>query len=123
VLVVTAILGILTAIAVPAMNQYQADMRSSKARRNAQTVATIYAGAQATGLEFYDGTDDLTHIVKRVVAGGTVPDGPLEGQVLGVKGLSDEEVAEALPHLQFTVSQKRLLYTPEKISPAMAVIP
>src|SRR5690349_15437742 len=106
VLLVVSILGILTAIAVPAMNQYQVEMQATKARRNAQTVANIYTGAQVTGLEFYDGTNDLTHIVKKVVAGGVVTEGPLAGQVFGVKGLSDAEVADALPHLQFMISQK-----------------
>ena len=51
-LVVIAVIGVIAAIAIPAMSGIFENSRLAKARRNAQNIASTYAAARAAGASF-----------------------------------------------------------------------
>ena len=57
-LVVIAVIGVIAAIAIPAMTNVFGSSRLAKARRNAQNVSSAYAAAMAAGGTASSGEDD-----------------------------------------------------------------
>ena len=110
-LVVIAVIGIIAAIAVPNIGKINASAAEAKDRRNAQNLASVFAAAQAVGLDFYiAGDEDAT--VAAIVAGGTVPDeGPFQGTFFGVPSLDASEQTGAMVYLGMDDTNDLLLYT------------
>ena len=52
-LVVIAVIGIIAAIAVPQIGRINESAKDATNRRNAQSIASIYASAQAAGHDFF----------------------------------------------------------------------
>ncbi|MDF1755862.1 MAG: prepilin-type N-terminal cleavage/methylation domain-containing protein [Verrucomicrobiales bacterium] len=109
-LVVIAVIGIIAAIAVPNIGKINDSAKESKNRRNAQSIASVFASAQAAGLNFYvDADKDAT--VAAIVTGGTVTDeGPFKGTFFGVPNMSAGDQDAALPYLSMDDTNDILTY-------------
>ena len=100
-LIVIAILGLVASVAIPTMNMIHDSADESKARRNAQSIASIGASAQIAGFE-YTGTtaeDAASELVTGVY--GT---GRLANMEFRVSTITGEELQEALQYLDFVNS-------------------
>ncbi len=93
---VIAVIGIISAIAIPQISRINGSAREATAKRNAQNIASVFASAQAAGLNFREST--LSETVSRVSDGGLVPSGTFEGAYFGL-ALSNAEQTRALPYL------------------------
>ncbi len=98
---VIAVIGIISAIAVPGVSRINDSAREATAKRNAQNIASIYASAQAAGLSFNVGNGDVLQTIQQVIAGGTASGGVFDGAYFGLPGLSESEQLACLPYLSF----------------------
>lgn len=98
-LVVIAVIGIIAAIAVPNIGNINNSAKDATYRRNAQSIASVYASAQAAGYDFAKtgGTGTAisgeTNIIKKVIEGATIPStgewvtSPFKGAYFGVPNM------------------------------------
>ncbi len=91
-----AVIGVISAIAIPNIGRVNESAREASAKRNAQNIASIFASAQSAGLNFLE--DSLADTVSRVAEGGLVSGGTFDGSFFGLP-LSEEEQQRALPYL------------------------
>ena len=100
-LIVLAILGIVAAVAIPTMSMVHVSADESKARRNAQSIASVAASAQVAGYQFAATTkeDAASEIVAGVFGTGT-----LSNMEFRVSTVSGAELQEALQYLDFVDS-------------------
>ena len=100
-LIVIAILAIVSAVAIPTMNMIHDSADESKARRNAQSIASIGASAQIAGFEYTSTTKE--DAASELVAGvfGT---GRLSNMEFRVSTVTGPELQEALQFLDFVDS-------------------
>jgi len=113
-LVVIAVIGIIAAIAVPNIGRINESAKDATNRRNAQSIASVFASAQAAGLNFYDAASDTTTL-NNVITGGTVTEtGPFKGTFFGVPGLSTADRDLAVPYLTFDDTSKTVRYVAVK---------
>ncbi|MEX2578574.1 MAG: prepilin-type N-terminal cleavage/methylation domain-containing protein [Verrucomicrobiales bacterium] len=116
-LVVIAVIGIIAAIAVPNIGRINDSAKDATYRRNAQNVASVFASAQAAGLDFSDGgSRNERAIIEEIIAGGTVTeDGPFKDTFFGLPGLNvNDAVSEtdgAAKYLEWDTTSNQLLYT------------
>lgn len=106
-LVVIAVIGIIAAIAVPNIGRINDAATDSKDMRNAQNVASVYAAAQAAGLDFNDashGAGVEADTIQWVVDGDTVNEAgnPFDGTFFGVPGLAADDVSGADAYLSLS---------------------
>ena len=112
-LVVIAVIGIIAAIAVPTIGNITEQANNSKAKRNAQNLASVCASAVAAGADL--GTaSSVTAIVYQIVSpgltGGT--DSGFDSTVFKVPNLSDQEKMSASQHLSYDAQAKMIVYSP-----------
>lgn len=103
-LVVIAVIGIIAAIAVPNIGKINDAAKDATNRRNAQSIASIYASAQAAGLDLSDGTDVKKTIAKVVTGGKVTDEGPFKDSFFGVPSMSTADQTAAAPYLKFGTS-------------------
>lgn len=108
-LVVISIIGIIAAIAIPAVAKINGASKEGVHKRNAQSIASVSISAQSAGLDFV--TNDLRESINNVVKGGQAVGGVFDGSYFGVPGLSETEVAEAEKYLD--LQQGILMYKGE----------
>ena len=115
-LVVIAVIGIIAAIAVPNIGRINDSAKDATYRRNAQNVASVFASAQAAGLDFsVGGTKSEKEIIEGIIAGGTVTEsGPFKDTYFGLPGLNStdavNETAGAAKYLSWDTTSSQLLY-------------
>lgn len=110
-LVVIAVTGIIAAIAVPDIGRINDSAKEATARRNAQNVASVFASAQAAGLNFAQASTTPADIVTAVVTGAKVTEkGPFENTWFGVPGLTADDQTAALTYLTYDTNSAQLLY-------------
>ena len=110
-LVVIAVIGIIAAIAVPNIGRINDSAKEATARRNAQNIASVFASAQAAGLNFAAASTEPAAIAAAVVTGASVTDpGPFENTWFGVPGLTVADQTAALTYLSFDPVSGQLLY-------------
>ncbi len=111
-LVVIAVIGIIAAIAVPNIGRINDAAEEAKSKRNAQNLASVYASAQAAGLDFLVSGNEGNTIAK-VVTGATVSaaGSPFNGTFFGVPNLSSLEQGRAGTFLDLT-ADGMLVYLP-----------
>lgn len=101
-LMTLAIIGLLTAIALPSMSALQGgEVQETRHRRNAQEIASVFATAQAAGLNFAT-TGSLEQTVRNIIVGGSPPDGPFQNKIYAVKGLQEDDIAGVQNYLTLT---------------------
>ena len=115
-LVVIAVIGIIAAIAVPNIGKINDSAKDARKRRNAQNIASVFASAQAAGLDFSTGLTTEADIIGAVIDGGTVTEvGPFNGTFFGVpnvdKAVAASETDGAAKYLSWDATNGLLLYT------------
>jgi type IV pilus assembly protein PilA len=110
-LVVIAIIGIIAAVAVPQISGFTSSAEVSRNQRNAQTLASTYAQAQAAGLNLIPTGATKTAAVDAVIAGKTITDGAFAGKYFGVPNMEDSSRNDALEFLKLT-NEGVLQYVP-----------
>tara|TARA_R110000850_G_scaffold185992_9_gene311924 strand:+ start:586 stop:999 length:414 start_codon:yes stop_codon:yes gene_type:complete len=116
-LVVIAVIGIIAAIAVPNIGRINDSAKDATYRRNAQNIASVFASAQAAGVDFSSSSTDEADVINAIIAGATVSDAdsPFNGTYFGVPGLDSadavNQTAGAGKYLQWDTSSRQLLYT------------
>lgn len=116
-LVVIAVIGIIAAIAVPNIGRINDSAKDATYRRNAQNIASVFASAQAAGVDFSGASTVEKDIIEAIITGATVndADSPFNGTYFGVPGLDAtdavSETAGAAKYLTWDASSKQLLYT------------
>ena len=111
-LVVIAVIGIIAAIAVPTIGNITEQANNSKAKRNAQNLASVCASAVAAGATF--GSTSVGDIVDALVdtgVTGSVASG-FNNTLFKVPNLSDTEKGNAEKHLTYDAQAKMIVYTP-----------
>lgn len=110
-LVVIAVIGIIAAIAVPNIGRINDSAKEATARRNAQNIASVFASAQAAGLNFASASTTPADIAQAVVTGSKVTEkGPFEDTWFGVPGLTSADQTAALVYLTYDANSGQLLY-------------
>jgi len=110
-LVVIAVIGIIAAIAVPNIGRINDSAKEATARRNAQNIASVFASAQAAGLNFASASTAPKDIASAVVTGAKVTEkGPFEDTWFGVPGLTATDQTAALTYLSYDANSGQLLY-------------
>ncbi len=110
-LVVIAVIGIIAAIAVPNIGRINDSAKEATARRNAQNIASVFASAQAAGLNFATASTVPKDIASAVVTGAKVTEkGPFEDTWFGVPGLTTADQTAALTYLSYDANSGQLLY-------------
>ena len=110
-LVVIAVIGIIAAIAVPNIGRINDSAKEATARRNAQNIASVFASAQAAGLNFAATSTTPANIAQAVVTGAKVTEkGPFENTWFGVPGLTTADQTAALKFLSYDTNSAQLLY-------------
>lgn len=108
-LVVIAIIGVVSAIAIPLISDFTEQAEDIKAKRNAQNLVTSYASALAAGHNFADGETEVAAIVQNVATGVTLQlSQGTEDVFIGLPSLGAVQQAEVVPFLE--IFNGRLVY-------------
>lgn len=120
-LITIAILGIVSAIAVPMIADLLARSDESLAKRNAQSTVSVSAALTAIGVahvlpESLGGVEGTARLLRR---GVTVPEGPLQGKFFTIGEMSDEhiEASSEFMEILFELQDLQLIYNPTGSSP------
>lgn len=100
-----AVLGVMTGILVPMLNQNDA-IYAVRDRRNAQELAATSMVAQAAGVNFVQ-DESVLETVRAIVRGGISVRGALKGKVFVVPGLSEEDIQGAAKYLRIQNGELR----------------
>ncbi|MEM7015233.1 MAG: prepilin-type N-terminal cleavage/methylation domain-containing protein [Verrucomicrobiota bacterium] len=101
VLVIVAIVGVISAMAIPNFQRISKDGADrERDRRNAQNLVSIFQTGEAAGLGFYV-NGDLEATVENVITGATVNNGGVfDGSTFAMVGLTDTEKQGAMKYLE-----------------------
>jgi type IV pilus assembly protein PilA len=108
-LVVIAVIGVIAAIAIPAMSNVLSGSRDAKARRNAQTVAAMYNAALSAGATVTSAS--VSAIVTALSAGVQPTSGAFSGQTFRISAMSAGEVDALDDFLSLNTSTGVLNYS------------
>lgn len=105
-LVVIAVIGVITAIAVPSIGAISDKASTAKAKRNAQTICSLYGSARSVGVTF--AATDKSGITDELIAGKS-------GAVLGeftMSPLSEIEKQAALAYVSYDLPRDAMKFDP-----------
>ena len=108
-LVVIAVIGIIAAIAVPSIGAISNQANTNKAKRNAQTIASIYNASRSVGAEY--ASSELNDIIDEMVAGKEGPE--LAGTEFRISSLSDDEKMAAMQYVGYNAASDLMAYSSE----------
>lgn len=111
VLVMVALLGIMTAIVVPALTS-SSRYEAARNQRNAQEMTAICSAAQAAGLNLVV-PGDLAATVRNILNGGSPLSGPFKDKHFGASGLTEPDALKAITYLK--LQDTALLYQAEAL--------
>ena len=100
-LLVIAVIGIISAIGIPALSSMNGMAGDATAKRNAQNLASVFASAIASGVEWNVPQGTKAGAIAAVQAGTTSP----AGENFSVEGLSADAVNAAKPFLRYEDSK------------------
>lgn len=106
-LLVVALIGILSNIALFALSGTSSKVDAVKNKRNAQTIASLAAAASAAGASFVV-AGDVRATVANLQSGTAPASGVFKNRVFKLQPMEDEQIDGALPYL--SVSDSELLY-------------
>jgi hypothetical protein len=105
---IVGVVGIVAAIAIPNVSKIHVAAEDAKSRRDAQSLASVFAAAEAAGLDFTVPGGDLMEILQSLTAGKKVESGPFAGMLFSVPRLTEEDLRKASKFL--AMEDGRLLY-------------
>lgn len=108
-LVVIAVIGILAAMTLPALNNVFENSRDNGFRRNAQNIAAMYNSARMTGVAMPPGTD--IPAVISALSSGVSGTGSLSGMKFQLSAINSDQIAGANQFLQWQPDSGLLRYT------------
>ncbi len=104
-----AIVGVLTAVALPSFSNINQNAIDTRDRGNAQELASVCGSAQVAGLDFVTKTN-VARTIRNIVKGGTVTSGNFAGHYFGVPGMSSTDQKAARKYLK--IQNGMLVYAP-----------
>ncbi len=119
-LVVIAVIGIIAAIAIPNIGKINDSAKDARKRRNAQSIASVFAAAQAAGLDFSTTPTtaaDEAGVIANVITGSTISEAtsPFNGATFNVKGVdsatAQSETDGAAKYLAWDATNGVLTYS------------
>lgn len=117
VLVVIAVIAILAALAIPAIENIHGTADETKAKANAQRIASTSSALASMGVAHVlpDSLGGVEATARLLREGVTVPDGIFAGQFFVLPNLTDDEITNASPYLEiiYDFAEVRLVYDPE----------
>lgn len=113
-IVVVAIIGILGLLAVPTINNLWESSHDAAAQRNAQNIASISAELASMGVAHVlpDSLGGVEATARLLREGVTVNEGIFTGQLVVIRGISDQEILSASRYLEivYDLNEIRLVY-------------
>ena len=110
-LVVIAIIGIITAIAIPNISNLNESAREAAAKRNAQTVASIMNAAIAAGASHtFSGSTSAADVIDAAEAGISPTDGVFKGKAFTSGPIDDDEEAKTASYLSWDNANGQVKY-------------
>ena len=120
-LIVISLIGsIIAAIAIPNIVKMNDSAKDARKRRNAQSIASVFAAAQAAGLDFSTTPTtaaDEAGVIANVVTGSTISEAisPFNGATFSVKGVvsatAQSETDGAAKYLAWDATNGVLTYS------------
>ena len=108
-LVVIAVIGILAAIILPALNNVFENSRDNGFRRNAQNIASMYNTARMTGVAMPPGTD-MTAVIS-ALSSGVTGTGSLGAIKFQLSSINSDQITGANQFLEWEPTSGLLKYT------------
>lgn len=96
-LMTVAIIGIMAAIAVPALSNINSDSEAAVNRRNAQHIVNTYESGLAMGV-VWDGFNRNTKVAA-VLLGQSPTSGVFKGNTAKVSGVTSDQARDAYPYI------------------------
>ena len=102
------LLAFLSLMALPLFGSTEGT-RQATHRKNAQTLCSLAASANAAGAQVTSGTSDITTIIRRLSEGVTITRGPLAGRVFKLPNLQSDDIRGAAEFMR--LQDGELIYT------------
>ena len=83
--------------------------RQATHRKNAQTLCSLAASANAAGAQVTSGTSDIATVIRRLSEGITITRGPLAGRVFKLPNLQADDIRGAAEFM--SLQDGELIYT------------
>ena len=119
-LVVIAVVGVVSAIAVTSMNGIQPDARLQAAKQNAKVIVTTYQAATAAGAysapNGFGGLTSKTDLLNKLQAGVNGA-GVFAAEVFAISDLDPNTQADAEAFLRYDAQLDSLLFDPNGVLP------
>ncbi|MCP5552434.1 MAG: prepilin-type N-terminal cleavage/methylation domain-containing protein [Akkermansiaceae bacterium] len=113
-IVVVAIVGILGMLAVPTISNVWDSSHKAAAQRNAQNIACISSELASMGVAHVlpDSLGGVEATARLLREGVTVNRGIFSGQLITIRGISDDEITKASEYLEivYDLNEIRLVY-------------
>ena len=108
---VVAIVGLITAIALPYFGDLRDGVDREKSRRNAQQIVALSTAVSGLGISHVlpDSLGGVEATARLLREGITVTSGPIAGERIALAGLTDLEIEKAAEFLE-------IVYLPNKIA-------
>ncbi len=110
-LVVIAVIGIIAAIAVPSIGAISGQANTAKAKRNAQTIASLYNASRGVGAAY--ASTDTSNIIDELVVGKSGPE--LAGTEFKISSMSDEEKTAAMAYVSYDAAADLMSYSAQGV--------
>lgn len=102
------LLSFLTLMAMPLFGSVEGS-RQATHRKNAQTLCSLAASANAAGAQVTSGTSDIATVIRRLSEGVTITRGPLAGRVFKLPNLREDDIQGAVTFIR--LAEGELIYT------------
>ena len=116
-LVVVALIGVITAIVIPSVSKNNEATKEASARRNAQTVASVFAAAQVAGYDFSKKNgngaylNNVKEIIDAIYEGTTIQgSGPFAGTYFGISKQAEDTAKGLANFLEWDKDAGLLIY-------------
>ncbi len=107
---VIAVIGIISAIAIPQIGRINDSSRDAVDKRNAQQLVSVFEAGSAAGANFYRTDYTLHQTIAQVRHGRLISGGVYDGSFFGLPGMTRDEVIRASQHIALTPEGK-LIYS------------
>lgn len=114
-LIVVAIIGVISAVALPIVSMVRESSNEAKNLANAKNIERMSGALASLGVAHVipDSLGGVEATARLLREGVIVPDGPMAGETFSVPGLGDEDIRELSEFLQihYDMSELRLVFS------------